>query len=137
MKFVGFFLYLWLINNKMKARLRSFGYAYKGIRLVFGKEPNMNIHLLFCMLVLIFGFIFDISIVEWLICLLCFGLVVSLEMVNSAIERLVDLVSPQKQASAGAIKDIAAGAVLVAAIASAIIGLLIFIPKVLVALGVA
>jgi diacylglycerol kinase (ATP) len=121
--------------HTMKARLQSFGYAFKGIKLVFGKEPNMNIHLVFCVLVIIVGFLFDISMLEWMLCLLCFGLVISLEMINSAIERLVNLVSPQKQPLAGAIKDIAAGAVLVAAIVSAIIGLLIFLPKALNAVG--
>ncbi len=119
----------------MKARLRSFGYAMNGIRLVFGKEPNMNIHLVFVVLVVVCGFIFHISITEWIVCALCFGLVISLEMVNSAIERLVNMVSPERQPQAGAIKDIAAGAVLVAAICAAIVGLVIFVPKGLAVLG--
>jgi len=113
----------------MIKRIRSFGYAFKGIKAVFGKEANMNIHLIMAGLVVICGFLFSISITEWMLCVLCFGLVISLEMINSAIENLVDLVSPEKNKLAGRAKDIAAGAVLVAAIGAAIVGLIIFIPK--------
>jgi diacylglycerol kinase len=64
-----------------------------------------------------------------MLCIGCFGLVISLEMINSAIENLVDLVSPEYNKLAGKAKDIAAGAVLVAAICAAIVGLIIFLPK--------
>lgn len=113
----------------MKKRIRSFGYALKGIRAVFGKEANMNIHLTMTALVVFCGFLFSISTTEWLICIICFGVVIGLEMMNSAIENLVDLVSPEKNKLAGKAKDIAAGAVLVAAICAAIVGLIIFVPK--------
>jgi len=113
----------------MIKRIRSFGYAFKGIKAVFGKEANMNIHLIMAGLVVICGFLFSISATEWMLCVLCFGLVISLEMINSAIENLVDLVSPEKNKLAGRAKDIAAGAVLVAAICAAIVGLIIFVPK--------
>ncbi len=113
----------------MKNRIRSFGYAFKGIKAVFGKEVNMNIHLIMTALVIICGFVFMISITEWMLCIVCFGVVISLEMVNSAIENLVDLVSPEKNKIAGKIKDISAGAVLIAAICAAIVGLFIFVPK--------
>lgn len=113
----------------MKKQIRSFGYAFKGIKVVFGKEANMNIHLIMTTLVVICGFLFSISITEWMLCILCFGLVISLEMMNSAIENLVDLVSPNENKLAGKAKDIAAGAVLVAALCAAIVGLIIFVPK--------
>ena len=113
----------------MKKRIRSFGYALKGIKVVFGKEANMNIHLIMMALVVICGFLFSISVTEWMLCIICFGVVISLEMMNSAIENLVDLVSPENNKLAGKAKDIAAGAVLVAAICSAIVGLIIFVPK--------
>jgi diacylglycerol kinase len=113
----------------MKTRIRSFGYALKGIKAVFGKEANMNIHLIMTTLVIICGFVFSISITEWMLCIGCFGLVISLEMLNSAIENLVDLVSPEKHVLAGKVKDIAAGAVLVGAICAALVGLIIFVPK--------
>jgi diacylglycerol kinase len=113
----------------MKNRIRSFGYAFKGIKAVFGNEANMNIHLIMSILVIACGFIFKISITEWMLCIICFGLVISLEMLNSAIENLVNLVSPEQNKIAGKIKDISAGAVLIAAICAAIVGLIIFVPK--------
>ena len=114
----------------MKKRIKSFGYAGRGIRIVFGTEPNMKIHIAIGMLVVISGFVFQISITEWFACLLCIGLVFGMEMMNTAIENVVDLASPKLHPLAGKAKDIAAGAVLICAIISVIIGLLIFAPKV-------
>lgn len=113
----------------MKKRIQSFGYAGRGIREVFGSEANMKIHIVITILVIICGFVFDISLIEWMFCLLCVGLVVAAEMMNTAIENVVDLASPEQNPLAGKAKDIAAGAVLICAIVSVIIGLLIFIPK--------
>ncbi|MDD4993156.1 MAG: diacylglycerol kinase family protein [Paludibacter sp.] len=114
----------------MKKRIRSFGYAGKGMRVVFTTEPNMKIHIVIAILVIVFGFLFSISISEWIMCLLCIGLVFGMEMMNTAIENVVDLASPKLHPLAGKAKDIAAGAVLLCAIISVIIGLLIFVPKV-------
>ncbi len=114
----------------MKKRLQSFGYAGRGIRLVFSSEANMKIHILIAVVVVICGFFFNISISEWIYCLLCIGLVFSTEMINTAIEDVVDLASPEHHELAGKAKDIAAGAVLICAIISVLIGLLIFAPKV-------
>ena len=113
----------------MKKRIKSFGYAGKGISSVIKSEPNMKIHLFIGLLVLICGFIFHISLTEWMLCLLCFGLILGMEMMNTAIENLVDLISPDQHPLAGKVKDIAAGGVLICAILSVIIGLLIFVPK--------
>jgi len=114
----------------MRKRIRSFGYAGKGIRMVFTSEPNMKIHIVIAILVVAFGFIFSISLTEWLFCLVCIGLVFGMEMMNTAIENVVDLASPGLHPLAGKAKDIAAGAVLLCAIISVVIGLLIFGPKV-------
>jgi diacylglycerol kinase len=114
----------------MKKRFKSFIYASRGIRLVFGSEPNMQIHFLITILVVLFGFFFRITETEWISCLLCFGLVFTSEMINTAIENIVDLASPELNKLAANAKDIAAGAVFVCAIFSAVIGLLIFVPKV-------
>ena len=113
----------------MKKRIRSFGYAGRGIKVDFGSEANMKIHIGIAILVVICGFIFSISITEWIECLLCIGLVFGMEMMNTAIENVVDLASPKLHPLAGKAKDIAAGAVLICAIISVIIGLLIFVPK--------
>jgi diacylglycerol kinase len=113
----------------MRKTIKSFGYAGRGIRFVFGTETNMKIHLVVCGLVIVCGFIFHISLIEWMFCLLCIGLVVGMEMINTSIENIVDLVSPNHHPLAGKAKDIAAGAVLICVIISVVIGLLIFVPK--------
>ena len=98
--------------------------------MVIKSEKNMQIHLVVAVLVLIAGWLFNINTTEWLLCLLCFGLVFGAEMVNTAIETLVDLISPQKHELAGKAKDMAAGAGLLCALFAACIGLIIFVPKV-------
>jgi diacylglycerol kinase len=113
----------------MKNRIHSFRHAIRGIGMVFKSEKNMQIHLIVSVLVIIAGIFFKINITEWIICLLCFGLVLGAEMVNTSIEKLVDLVSPQRHELAGKAKDIAAGAVLICALIAASVGLIIFIPK--------
>jgi diacylglycerol kinase len=127
------FFYLFAFKNNsqanMKKTIKSFGYAGRGIRFVFGTETNMKIHLVVCGLVIVCGFIFHISLIEWMFCLLCIGLVVGMEMINTSIENIVDLVSPNHHPLAGKAKDIAAGAVLICVIISVVIGLLIFVPK--------
>ena len=114
----------------MKKRIKSFGYAGRGIRLVCGSEPNMKIHIVISFIVIVCGFLFSISLTEWMLCLLCIGLVLGMEMMNTAIENVVDLVTPDFHSLAGRAKDAAAGAVLICSIISAIIGLMIFVPKV-------
>nr|WP_027871491.1 diacylglycerol kinase family protein [[Eubacterium] cellulosolvens] len=108
---------------------KSFGYAFAGIFACLKKERNIKIHLCFTAAVIFFGFFLRISAVEWCICLALFGLVLSLEIVNTAIEAVVDLVTEEKKPLAGLAKDAAAGAVLTAAICSAVAGLIIFLPK--------
>lgn len=111
-----------------KKQLRSFGYAWKGIRCCVGKEQNLSFHLIATVVTVIAGFTFGISRTEWMIVLLCIGAVIAAELFNTAIEKLVDLVSPERHPIAGQVKDIAAGAVLVCAVAAAMAGLLIFTP---------
>ena len=113
----------------LSKRVKSFGYAIAGIKHVFRTQANMKIHVAVAIAVLICGFVFSISITEWLVCLLCFGLVLTAEILNTAIEHVVDLASPNKHPLAKHAKDAAAGAVLVAAVFAAIAGLLIFVPK--------
>lgn len=110
---------------------KSLGYAISGIIQCIQKERNIKIHLVFMFLVIICGFLFQLSITEWLVCILLFGLVISLELVNTAIEAVVDLCTQEYHPLAKIAKDTAAGAVLISAIASVVIGLIIFVPKVL------
>lgn len=111
-----------------KKQLRSFVYAWNGIRCCVGKEQNLSFHLIAATLVIIAGFVLCITRMEWIVLALCIGVVIAAELFNTAIERLVDLVSPERHPIAGQVKDIAAGAVLVCAAAAAIVGLIIFVP---------
>lgn len=110
---------------------KSFGYAFEGIFTCIRKERNMKIHCVFAILVIIAGVIFGLSLTEWCICLTLFGLVMALELVNTAVEAVVDLVTEERKPLAKIAKDTAAGAVLIAAIMAAGAGCIIFIPKVL------
>lgn len=111
-----------------KKQLRSFGYAWQGIRCCVGKEQNLSFHFIATVCVMVAGFCFGITRSEWMAIVICIGLVIAAELFNSAIERLVDLVSPQRHPVAGQVKDIAAGAVLVCALAAMVVGLIIFVP---------
>lgn len=115
----------------MKKFLKSFVYAFNGIFTSIKNERNIKIHIVIMILVIIFGIILKISKTEWLICIILFGLVISMELINSAIEKVVDLVTKEKNEQAKIIKDTAAGAVLVTAIAAAIIGFMIFVPYII------
>lgn len=116
---------------KISARLKSFVYAINGIKLYFKSQHNVRIHLSIALLVLIFGFLFKISLTEWGLVLVAMGLVLSAEGFNSAIELLCDLVSPEQNKRIGQVKDIAAGSVLVSAIFAALAGWVVFVPKIL------
>lgn len=105
--------------------LKSFKYAIWGIGLCL-KERNFKIHLAAAVLVLLAGSYFKVSSLEWLILLLNIGLVLALEMINTAIEKWVDYISPEKNKLAGQIKDISAGATLIGAITAAICGTIVF-----------
>ena len=113
------------------SRLRSFPYAFRGIRWAFRQEHNLWIHTLAAAAAIAMGFLLQISALEWtVIAIVIAGVFVS-ELFNSAIENLVDLCSPDYDEKAGRIKDMAAGAVLIAALGALATGLIIFIPKLL------
>lgn len=114
----------------MKRRLKCFYYAWCGIRSSFLSEPNMKIHLLVTIIVVTAGALLRITITEWILCFICIGLVFGMELINTSIENIVDLVSPEHHKLAEKAKDAAAGAVLVCAVISVITGLLIFVPKI-------
>lgn len=119
------------MKERLKKRCDSFKYAFNGIYTLFATQPNAKIHAFFCCLVIGGGFFFQITVTEWLICILAMTLVLSAEAFNTALEFLTDLVSPDYHPLAGKTKDVAAGAVLIAAIGAALIGFIVFLPKVL------
>ena len=114
--------------GKKNPLYKSFGYAFEGIFAGIRKERNMKIHCLAVILVTAAGTFLGLSAVEWCICLLLFALVISLELVNTAVEAVVDLVTEERKPLAKIAKDTAAGAVLFASLAAVIIGCIIFIP---------
>ena len=110
------------------ARLKSFKYAIQGFVYIVRYEHNARIHLFITGAILIMGFLLHIRKMEWVLVLLCMGLVLSVEMINTAIEKLSDIVSPQKNEKIRVIKDISAAMVLVSSIIAMIAGLIIFLP---------
>ncbi len=108
----------------------SFRYATQGFRSLFQEEPNARVHLLAIFVVVLAGWYLQIEPWEWVSVLLCFGLVLSLEFLNTSIENIADLISAEQDSRIGKIKDLAAAAVLFSALMAFIVGLIIFIPKV-------
>ena len=116
-------------KEKLKKIVNSFKYATQGLCSSFKTEGNMKIHIFVMILVIVLGTVLKINKQEWITCIICFSLVIGGELFNTSIETVVDIVMPTKNEKAKLAKDISAGAVLVLTIGSAIIGLLIFIPK--------
>jgi len=112
-------------------QMKRFKYAFKGIFFAFKTQANIRIHTLVSVLVISAGFVFKINPLEWVLIIFAIGLVLSAELFNTAIESLVDLVSPSYSEKAGLIKDVAAGAVLIAAAVSVITGVIVFLPKII------
>ena len=116
--------------DMLKKRIASFKYAFKGIHTLFCSEPNAWIHLTAAILVIIAGFYFKISTMEWILLVLCIVLVFAAEAFNTSIEKLTDLASPDFHPKAKITKDTAAAAVLIISIGAAIIGIIIFLPRI-------
>ena len=110
-------------------RIKSLGYAIEGIRTFFKTQHNAWIHLFAALIVLIAGILMNVNLNEWCWLVVSIGLVFITEMINTAVEFLTDLVSPEIHPLAKKVKDVSAAAVVIAAITSFIIGLIIFIPK--------
>lgn len=121
-----------IYKNYFLKRGRSFVYAWQGIVSLFGNEPNARIHLCVALLVVAAGFLFNISASEWCLVTLCIGGVFMAEAFNTAIEKLCDKVSPQTDSLIKIAKDVAAGAVLLFVFAAVTVGLIVFLPKIIV-----
>jgi diacylglycerol kinase (ATP) len=114
----------------VRRRVASFGYAFRGVWAALRTEIHLRFHALATVVVLGLGFYFRLSRLEWALVALAVSLVWSLELVNTAVEAVVNLVSPDYHPLAGRAKDVAAGAVLVGALAALAVGLLVFGPRV-------
>jgi diacylglycerol kinase len=113
----------------LRKRLLSFRYAFQGIVELLRTQPNARIHLAATLVVVTAGFYWHINQTEWALIIFAIALVFALEAVNTALEYLTDLVSPGFHPLAGKAKDVAAAAVLIAAIGAVLVGLLVFLPK--------
>ncbi|MFS1517878.1 diacylglycerol kinase family protein [Bacillus sp. SM2101] len=113
-------------NNKFR---NSLLFAINGIKHVASKERNFKIHINIAIVVLFLGLFVGLSPIEWVAIIITIGIMLSLEMINTAIERTVDLITNDYHPLAKLAKDISAGAVLLFAIISVMIGILIFLPK--------
>ena len=112
--------------NSSRKFLKGFTYAWHGIRTSIREQRNLKVQALIAFFMVGAGSYFEITRTEWCLTLFAIALVMGLEMMNSAVESLVDMVSPEYKPLAGRVKDMAAGAVLFAAILAAVIGGLIF-----------
>lgn len=117
-------------DSFLTGRLKSIGYACKGVICLIKTEANVQVQLFCAISVTIAGFYFDISKTEWGFQIICIGLVISLEAINTSIESILDFIQPEQHKTIGKIKDIAAGAVLITAATALIIGLIIYVPKI-------
>jgi len=116
----------------IKGRLRSVKFALKGMWLLLTTEDSIKAQSFFGLLVVIAGFYFDISSIEWIVQLLAIGLVLVAESLNTAVEKVADFIHPEYHEKIGFIKDIAAGGPSFAAIISLIIAAIIYVPKILI-----
>ena len=114
--------------------IKSFGYALTGIYIATREQLNIKIHFLAVVIVTAAGIYFHVTAYEWCLIVICYGMVLTAELFNSAIENIVDLVSPNHHLLAGKAKDIAAGAVLISALSTAVVSLFIFLKYILILL---
>lgn len=115
----------------IKKRIKSFGYAFAGLKVLFQHEHNSWIHAVAAICVIVAGFLFRISYVEWIAVLIVIGMVFSAEIFNSSLERIADYIQPKRDERIRDIKDLGSAAVLVTAIIAAAIGIMIFLPKII------
>lgn len=119
------------MDKKTHTLKESFRYAISGIYFAFREERNFKVHSILAILAIFFATILQCNLTEWIIIILCIGIVMSAEIFNTAIENTMDWLDPQYNKYVKKVKDLAAGGVLVVSIAVAIVGLLIFVPKVI------
>jgi diacylglycerol kinase len=110
--------------------LKSFGNALRGVRLVFREERSFRLQVVVAILVVILMFVFNITLVEKSILFLLMALVLILEMMNSIMERFVDVLKPRIHTYVKDMKDIAAGAVFISSLGAAAVGIIIFYPHI-------
>ncbi len=116
------------ISKFVVGRLRGCGYAFKGALLLLKTEPSIQVQTGIAIIMTVLGFYFNITLTEWILQIFAIGLVMSIEGLNTTIEAIADFIHPDFHDKIGFIKDVAAGAVFIAAITAIIIGLIIYVP---------
>jgi diacylglycerol kinase (ATP) len=116
-------------NSFLTGRLKSIGFAFRGAIKLITTEHSVMVQSSLAIIMIIAGFVFHISREEWMMQILAFGLVLGIESMNTAVEKIADFIHPEFHDRIGFIKDIAAGAVMFAALAAVAVGLLIYVPK--------
>ncbi len=116
----------------LHARLKAFQYAFKGLKKLIFSEDSFKAQFLIGLFAILLGLLFKISTIEWMMQLICIGLMLSTEALNTAVEKIADYIQPNYHKEIETIKDIGAGAALIAAIISLILGCIIYIPKILI-----
>lgn len=119
------------LNAKKQKKSIGFTYAWNGLVELWKTEKNFKIHSIACIIVIIISFLLQLSAFEWAIIFLTIGTVFIMETFNTVVERMIDYIKPDIHPTAKYIKDVAAGGVLIAAIISVIVGILIFLPKII------
>ena len=117
-------------NKRAVSRLASFGHALRGIQQLLVTQPNARIHIAATLTVTLLAWTLRISAVEWAVIALTVGMVICAEALNTAIEFVIDLASPEWHELARDAKDVAAAAVLLASLAAVVVGAIIFAPKI-------
>jgi len=113
----------------LKNRIKSVGYAFRGAILLIRTEASIKVQVFLGLLVTALGFYFEISSMEWIVQILAIAIVLGIEGLNTAIEKLADFCQPEFDERIGFIKDVSAGAVMLVSVAAALVGLIIYIPK--------
>ncbi|MEM9859091.1 MAG: diacylglycerol kinase [Bacteroidota bacterium] len=123
------------LKDSLAKNVKSYRYAGKGILHVLIFENNFKYQVIAGVLAVTVGYLLNISTIEWVVIIVMIGLVLMAEMFNTALEKLCDHLHPEEHTAIGLVKDISAGAVLIAAIAAALIGTIVFLPKLLLIIG--
>lgn len=127
------------MNNEhfsIKKRIKSFSYAFAGLKVLFEEEHNSWIHAVAAVCAITAGILLDISAIEWIAIIIVIGMVISAEIVNSSLERTADFIKAERDDRKRDIKDLGAAAVLICAITAAITGIIIFLPKLIALLAI-
>ncbi len=115
----------------MNRLTRSFSFAWQGLKYCFTREPNFRIHIFISVVAVLLAIFLNVSAIEWMVIALCIAMVLSLEIINTAIENICNIVYKEQHSGIKTIKDLAAGAVLLGALLAAVCGTIIFLPKII------